>query len=149
MVSEMVALDSELNNASLERRLAAVRALANLVADGSLAVAPEADVVNMHCHSFFSFNAYGYSPSALAWLAKRDGYRAIGMVDFDVLDGVDELFAACDILGVRGTAALETRVYVPQFASRDINSPGEPGVLYHMGIGFTLGVVPSGVTRAL
>ncbi|MFN8485355.1 MAG: hypothetical protein U0768_20135 [Anaerolineae bacterium] len=148
-MSEMIALDSELNNASLDRRLAAVRALADMMGDGSCVVTPETDVVNMHCHSFFSFNAYGYSPSSLAWLAKRDGFRAVGMVDFDVLDGVDELFAACDILGVRGAAALETRVYVPEFASRDINSPGEPGVLYHMGIGFTSGAVPADVARAL
>ncbi len=38
---------------------------------------------------------------------------------------------------VRGSAGIETRVYVPEFADREINSPGEPGVLYHMGIGFT------------
>ena len=149
MVSEMIALDSELNNASLDRRLAAVRALADMMGDGSCVVTPETDVVNMHCHSFFSFNAYGYSPSSLAWLAKRDGFRAIGMVDFDVLDGVDELFAASDILGVRSVAALETRVYVPEFASRDINSPGEPGVLYHMGIGFTSSAVPTDAANAL
>ena len=76
MVSEMIALDSELNNASLDRRLAAVRALADMMGDGSGVVAPETDIVNMHCHSFFSFNAYGYSPSSLAWLAKRDGFRS-------------------------------------------------------------------------
>ncbi|MFN8472589.1 MAG: hypothetical protein U0822_10395 [Anaerolineae bacterium] len=149
MVREMVDLDGELNSASLEERLAAVCALAELKREGDLPVAPETDVVNMHCHSFFSFNAYGYSPSYLAWLAKRDGFRAIGMVDFDVLDGVDELFAACDMLGVRGTAALETRAYVAEFATRDINSPGEPGVLYHMGIGFTSGAVPIGAALAL
>ena len=146
---ELVELESELNNVSLDRRLAAVRALADAVRDGAIHVAPQTDIVNMHCHSFFSFNAYGYSPSYLAWLAKRDGFRAIGMVDFDVLDGVDELFAACDILGVRGTAALETRVVVPAFAARDINSPGEPGVLYHMGIGFASGAVPPGAANAL
>ncbi len=149
MVSEMVDLESELNSASLERRLAGVCAVGSLSRDGSIRVAAETNIVNMHCHSFFSFNAYGYSPSYLAWLAKRDGYRAIGMVDFDVLDGVDELFAASDILGVRATAALETRVYVPEFATRDINSPGEPGVLYHMGIGFTSGAVPTVAAREL
>ena len=30
---------------------------------------------------------------------------------------------------------METRVFLPEFASRDINSPGEPGVYYYMGIG--------------
>jgi hypothetical protein len=31
---------------------------------------------------------------------------------------------------------METRVFIPEFASREINSPGEPGVYYYMGIGF-------------
>ncbi len=98
--------------------------------------------VNMHCHTFFSFNAYGYSPTALAWLAKRRGFAAIGTVDFDVLDAVDEFLAACDLAGVRGSAGIETRVFIPQFAAREINSPGEPGVYYHMGIGFTSSQAP-------
>jgi hypothetical protein len=100
------------------------------------APAPE-EVANMHCHTFFSFNAYSHSPSSLAWLGRQRGYQLMGIVDFDVLDGVDEFLAACDLTGVRGSAGIETRVYVPEFAQHEMNSPGEPGVLYHMGIGFT------------
>jgi hypothetical protein len=96
----------------------------------------------MHCHTFFSFNAYGYSPTGLAWLAKKYGFAAVGIVDFDVLDGVEEFLAACDLAGVRGSTGIETRVFIPQFATREINSPGEPGVYYHMGIGFTSGKAP-------
>jgi hypothetical protein len=54
-----------------------------------------------------------------------------------VLDGVDEFLDACEQAGVRGSAGIETRVFIPEFATREINSPGEPGVCYHMGIGFT------------
>jgi len=96
----------------------------------------------MHGHTFFSFNAYGHSPTSLAWLAKRRGFKLMGIVDFDVLDGVDEFLNACDLVGVRGSAGMETRVFVPEFAAREINSPGEPGVAYHMGIGFTTSQVP-------
>lgn len=96
-----------------------------------------AALANMHCHTFFSFNAYGHSPTSLAWLARQKGYALMGIVDFDVLDGVDEFFQACDLTGVRGSAGIETRVYFPEFAQHEMNSPGEPGVLYHMGIGFT------------
>ena len=103
---------------------------------------PVHDVVNLHCHTFFSFNAYGHSPTSLAWLAKKRGFAAIGIVDFDVLDAVDEFLAACDLADVRGSAGIETRVFIPEFATREINSPGEPGVYYHMGIGFTSGNVP-------
>ena len=122
-----------------------MQALAELVAAaerGAVACAAEQAAVNMHCHTFFSFNAYGHSPASLAWLAKKRGFAAIGIVDFDVLDAVDEFLAACDLAGVRGSAGIETRVFIPEFAAREINSPGEPGVYYHMGIGFTSGRVP-------
>ncbi|MCB0130129.1 MAG: hypothetical protein KDD78_04750, partial [Caldilineaceae bacterium] len=76
--------------------------------------------VNMHCHTFYSFNAYGLSPMALAWLARREQYAALGIVDFDVLDGVDEFLDACEQLDVRGSAGIETRVFVPEFADREI-----------------------------
>jgi hypothetical protein len=91
----------------------------------------------MHCHTFFSFNAYGYSPTGLAWLARQQGIDLMGIVDFDVLDAVTEFLDACEITEVRGSAGIETRVFVPEFAQREINSPGEPGILYHMAIGFT------------
>jgi hypothetical protein len=113
-----------------------------LVEQGDIALPPEADVANMHCHTFFSYNAYGHSPTGLAWLARRRGFKAIGIVDFDVLDAVDEFLGACDRVCVRGSTGVETRVYIPEFATREINSPGEPGIAYHIGIGFTSGRVP-------
>jgi hypothetical protein len=123
--------------------------LVALMQQGSVRVEPETDVANMHCHTFFSFNAYGHSPSSLAWLAKRRGFKLVGIVDFDVLDGVDEFLDACDLVGVRGSAGIETRVFLPEYAAREINSPGEPGVSYHMGIGFTASQVPEQVASIL
>jgi hypothetical protein len=110
---------------------------------------PVQPVANMHCHTFFSFNAYGYSPSGLAWLARQRGIELMGIVDFDVLDAVDEFLDGCDLVGVRGSAGIETRPFVPEFATREINSPGEPGIYYHMGIGFTTSVVPPGAQGIL
>jgi len=98
---------------------------------------PARGIANMHCHTFFSFNAYGYSPTGLAWLARQQGIDLMGIVDFDVLDAVTEFLDACELAEVRGSAGIETRVFTPEFARREINSPGEPGVLYHMAIGFT------------
>ena len=132
-------LETRLNDFAPDVRAAALEELAGLARQGAVPLERESNVVNMHCHTFFSFNAYGHSPTSLAWLAKRSGFRLIDIVDFDVLDGVDEFLAACDTLGVRGTAGVETRVYIPEFATREINSPGEPGISYHMGIGFTSG----------
>ena len=97
--------------------------------------------VNLHFHTFFSYNGYGWSPSCIAWKAWRAGLYAASIVDFDVLDAADEFLNACNLLGLRGAAGLETRVFVPQFATREMNSPGEPGVAYHMGVGFSSSTV--------
>jgi hypothetical protein len=83
----------------------------------------------------------------LAWLGKKKGYKLMGIVDFDVLDGVDEWLEACDLVGLRGSAGMETRAFAPEFADSVINSPGEPGVTYHMGIGFTSGRIPDSVAH--
>jgi hypothetical protein len=142
-------LERQLNSFSLQTRLDALGQLIALMHQGVIKPEAEADVANMHCHTFFSFNAYGYSPTALAWLAKRRGFKLVGIVDFDVLDGVEEFLTACDLVGVRGSAGIETRVFIPEFATREINSPGEPGVCYHMGIGFTSGQVPDSAVAIL
>lgn len=142
-------LEAGLNHFNPDVRAHCLAELAELAELGAVDLAREADVANMHCHTFYSFNAYGYSPTALAWLARRRGFKLLGIVDFDVLDGVDEFLGACDEIGVRGSAGLETRVFIPEFATREINSPGEPGVCYHMGIGFTTSVIPSEATAIL
>lgn len=143
------ALEASLNSFSKTERSQALSSLTSLAHLGSVAVSSPKQSANMHCHTFYSFNAYGYSPSGLAWLAKKSGYPLLGIVDFDVLDAVDEFLDACLVAGVRGSAALETRVFIPEFATREINSPGEPGVFYYMGIGFTSSSAPAGATEIL
>jgi hypothetical protein len=142
--SQVTELEKRLNDFSLDARLDALARLSALAKEGAVPLPPEANAVNMHCHTFFSFNAYGYSPAGLAWLARQRGFKAIGIIDFDVLDGVDEFLGACDKVCVRGSTGIETRVYIPEFATREINSPGEPGISYHIAIGFTSGRVPEG-----
>jgi hypothetical protein len=148
-VSHLAELEARLNDFDPQVRRTALQELAALAGEGAIPLPPEMEVANMHCHTFFSFNAYGYSPSALAWLARKHGFKLMGIVDFDVLDGVDEFLQACDLLGVRGSAGMETRVYIPEFSTREINSPGEPGIFYYMGIGFTSSQVPDAVAHVL
>jgi hypothetical protein len=147
--SHLIDLETSLNSFDLKTRSAALAELVALAEADKVQCEPEKPVVNMHCHTFFSFNAYGHSPTSLAWLAKKSGFRAIGIVDFDVLDGVEEFLQACDMAKVRGSAGVETRVFIPEFATREINSPGEPGVFYHMGIGFTSGKAPGAAAGVL
>ena len=150
MTAEDIArLESELNSFDPATRAAALDILTSRSRPEALSPCTEAGAVNMHCHSFFSFNAFGHSPSSLAWLGKRRGFALMGIVDFDVLDGVDEFLTACEQSGVGGSAGIETRVFVPEYASQEINSPGEPGVCYHMGIGFSSGRVPENVAPIL
>ncbi len=141
--SEKIAdLEKKLNDFDLGVRTAALAELLELALTGAVRLAPESPVANMHCHTFFSFNAFGHSPSSLVWLARKHGIRLLGTVDFDVLDGVEEFLSACEKAAVRGSAGIETRAFVPEYADRVINSPGEPGVCYLMGIGFTSGFRP-------
>jgi hypothetical protein len=91
---------------------------------------------NLHAHTFFSYSSAGYSPSHYALLAKRYGMEIAGIVDFDVLDGMDEFHDAGQRLNLRTVVCLETRTFVPEFSDRVINSPGEPGVAYHMAAGW-------------
>ncbi len=110
-------------------------ALEQLIADGP-APAPEGENVNMHIHSFFSYNAEGWSPSHIAWACKQHGLQAAGIIDFDVLDGMNEFYAAGEALGLRTNVGVETRVFYREYADKEIDSPGEPGVHYIDGVGF-------------
>ena len=135
-------LEIRLDDFDHQVRKESLEALNEFVLNGEIPIGPEREAANLHCHSFFSYNGYGYSPTHLAWLGKKIGLKFMGLVDFDVLDGVDEFLDSCEYLGIRGTAGMETRVFIPEFADVEINSPGEPGVCYHMGIGFTSSTAP-------
>lgn len=142
-------LEARLDDFRPEVRRESLEALCALADRGEIRTGPEREIANLHCHSFFSYNGCGYSPSRLAWEGKKLGLKFMGLVDFDVLDGVDEFLAACDFTGLRGSAGMETRAFIPEFADRDINSPGEPGVAYIMGIGFASGAVPASAAGTL
>jgi len=117
-------------------------ALRQLVATGPTSPS-ETTWFNMHLHTFFSFNGEGYSPSRLAWEAKQRGLYAIAICDFDVLAGLDELLDAGDMLGLRTAAGFESRTFFAEYAEQEINSPGEPGVFYFMGMGFVQEPAPN------
>jgi hypothetical protein len=135
-------LEQKLDSFNPDKRKNALSALCEKVEAGQINLPEAGTDVNIHCHTFFSYNTYGYSPSKFAWLARKAGLAVAGVVDFDVLDALDEFLDACQLLGLKGCAGLETRVFVPEFEDRVINSPGEPGISYHMGVGFPSANVP-------
>ena len=128
LLAQLDSFDASVRRSALER-LAAAR---------DAAQRPEAKAeVNLHCHTFFSYNGYGYSPSRFAWEAACYGLAVAGIVDFDVLDGVREFLRAGRLLGLKTTAGFESRVFVREYRDKVINSPHEPGVYYLVGTGFT------------
>jgi hypothetical protein len=135
-------LELKLDSFNPGQRNVALSALCQKVKSGHINLPEAGKAVNLHCHTFFSYNSYGYSPSKFAWLARKAGLAVAGIVDFDVLDALEEFLAAAKLLGLKACAGLETRVFVPEFSDRVINSPGEPGISYHMGVGFPSSHVP-------
>jgi hypothetical protein len=128
-------LEQQLDSFDALQRRSALMALCRQAETGQIALPEPGADVNLHAHTFFSYNAYGYSPSKFAWLARKAGLAAAGIVDFDVLDGLEEFLQAGKFTGLKTCVSLESRVFVPEFASLVINSPGEPGIAYHMGVG--------------
>lgn len=125
--------DSQVDSFQYEDRMTALMGLA---AQRTGPAGEPSRNVNMHMHSFFSYNALGYSPCHLAWAAREAGLYAAGLCDFDVLDGLDEFLVAGRILGLRVAVYVETRAFLSEYAEKEISSPGEPGVTYIMGAGF-------------
>ena len=100
------------------------------------------DSFNLHCHSFYSYNGYGYSPEMIAALAAMFRWKGVGIVDFDVLDAIDEFLAAAKRFRLNAVCGMETRVFFPELKDDVISSPGEPGITYHLGYGFASSEVP-------
>ena len=129
-------LEQRLDSFDSAERKEALLALCEKAGSGEITLPEPGTDINLHCHTFFSYNTYGYSPSKFAWLARKRGLAFAGVVDFDVLDALEEFLEAAKMLGLKGCSGLESRVFVPEFSDRVINSPGEPGISYHMGVGF-------------
>ena len=129
-------LERKLDSFNADERKQALNVLSEKVKAGEITLPKAGTAVNLHCHTFFSYNTYGYSPSKFAWLARKASLAVAGVVDFDVLDALEEFLIAARKFSLKACAGLETRIFVPEFSTRVINSPGEPGVSYYMGVGF-------------
>ena len=130
-------LEVKLDSFNAQERKEALNALCEKVTKGQIELPNAGMEVNVHCHTFFSYNSYGYSPTKFAWLARKRGLVVAGVVDFDVLDALEEFLDVARMVGLKACGGMETRVFIPEFSEREINSPGEPGISYHMGVGFS------------
>ncbi len=140
---EQKQLEIELNSRDSGIRGNALQELAELCRSRRIKTESESGANNLHCHTFYSYNGYGFSPAFIAYLARKSGWFAAGTVDFDVLDAVDEFKHAAELFDVRYASGMESRVFFAELADKEINSPGEPGVAYHLGLGFCSSEVPA------
>ncbi len=129
-------LVNKLDSFDISERRWALRQLRARVKEGQIQREESRGWINLHAHTFFSYNGYGYSPSRIAWETYKEGLEAAGIVDFDCLDGTEEFHEAGRLLNLKTTAGFETRVFVDEYSDRVINSPKEPGVFYLVGTGF-------------
>jgi len=132
---EITGPDQLLQNLSAfnyDQRMAALNQLQSLAKNNP----EELQNVNMHFHSFYSYNAEFWSPARIAWEAKQRALYASGIIDFDVLSGLEEFFRAGEMLALRTNVGIETRAYLEEYSDKEIDSPGEPGVSYIAGTGF-------------
>lgn len=142
-------LEQQLGSFNLDQRQKALQSIIEKNRTGLINFPPPEKTVNLHCHTFFSYNCYGYSPAKFAYLAKKSALALAGIVDFDVLDGLDEFLKASAMLQLKASVGIESRVFVPEFADKVITSPGEPGITYHMGVGFTTTEIPDTAKKFL
>lgn len=127
----VVDLEAQLNSFDPRSRATALSKLIAL----RIPWEPVGGNVNLHTHTFFSYHYAAWSPTRFAWEARKAGLYAAGIIDFDGLDGAREFLEAGEALGLRATAGIEARAFLPRFADAEIDSPGEPGVHYLAGSG--------------
>jgi len=120
-----------------DERREALHQIAARAPKGELSFESAEPKSNVHLHTFFSFNAAGYSPSRIIYEAGRRRLEVAATVDFDVLDAAQESLQAGDLLGVKTATGLESRVFIRDYAGVVMNSPNEPGIYYLVGEGFT------------
>jgi hypothetical protein len=143
-------LEQLLNSFDQTERRESLEELVRRLKLGQYPIQPEKEEVNLHFHTFYSFNANGWSPSRIAWESVKYGLETAGIVDFDVLDGMDEFFSAGELLGLKTVVGLETRVFVSELADKVMSSPNEPGIAYFMAGGcFKRPPAGSGAERIL
>jgi hypothetical protein len=72
-------LESKLDSFDGGQRKTALLELCEKVAAGRVDLPEPGTDVNIHCHTFFSYNTYGYSPSKFAWLARKQASGPKGL----------------------------------------------------------------------
>ncbi|MBN2859010.1 MAG: PHP domain-containing protein [Sphaerochaetaceae bacterium] len=122
-------LEIDINSSSYEKRIAAAQEIRELIRKGTVRF-PSLAEVNNHVHTSFSFSPY--EPAAAVYRAKKAGLSIVGSVDHDSIGASLETKRVGEILSIAATTGFEVRVSFlnTPFASRKINNPDSPGIVY-------------------
>ncbi len=115
----------DLNASEKSGRIAALKAVAALHADGTLGRPEPVPYANNHIRTTYSFSPY--SPSKAAYLAWVNGLSAAGIMDRDSLAGAEEFIEAGRIIGLATTVGFECRCSAAgtAFEEKILNDPGK------------------------
>jgi len=131
---EILSALSDFNN---ETRENALKEIVRLIDEGKIERNREIKPwINLHIHTFHSYNYNNWSPSRIVFEAWKTGLKYTGTVDFDTLAGLEETLLAGKLLNMKVTGGFETRTFVDEMKDVVMNSPREPGICYLCGKGF-------------
>jgi len=108
---------------------------------------PQSSFTNLHIHTPYSFSAFSSVEQAVQ-LAKKEGVTALGISDFDTIDGYPEFAQACKAASVHPCFGIETMALSveDQERGRRWNDPGNPGRIYFCAKGLTF---PSNLSQSV
>lgn len=135
-------LEMDINSSSYETRIAAATEIRELIRKGTVRF-PSLAEVNNHVHTRYSFSPY--EPAAAVYRAKKAGLSIVGSVDHDSIGASLETKRVGEILSIAATTGFEVRVSFldTPFASRKINNPDSPGIVYMVVHGVKRSAVPA------
>ncbi|MBN2559135.1 MAG: PHP domain-containing protein [Clostridia bacterium] len=119
-----------LNNPSVEARLASLVKLKEGIDAGDIRKPDVSNDVNNHIHTTYSFSPY--SPSKALWMAYMNGLGTAGIMDHDTVAGCLEFSRAGKIIGIATTGGMEIRVGMKDtpLYGRKTNNPDQDSVSY-------------------
>lgn len=123
-------LIQQLNAATKQERLSALRALKKAVDNKEIEAPKCNNDINNHIHTIYSFSPY--SPTKAVWMAYSAGLCTAGIMDHDSISGAEEFIQAGEIMDFPTTIGLEMRVSFKgtPLSGRRINNPDQDSVAY-------------------
>lgn len=129
-------IEEKLLSFNFKVRKEALHNLKEAIEKGRIKKVSQKPYLNLHIHSFHSFNYKNWSPSRIVFEGWRYNLQYTGVVDFDTLVAIEETLLAGEILNMNVVCGFESRVFLPELKDKVINSPKEPGIYYLCGKGF-------------